>query len=146
MFRRTTQPLILAAALALPGLAMAAQPVIDVYKRASCGCCKEWISHLQANGFTVRAHDVEDPGVVRTKGGIPEKLASCHSATVGKYTVEGHVPASDIKRLLRERPAAAGLSVPGMPMGSPGMEGPRSDPYEVLLVKNGGTSVYKRYP
>lgn len=144
MFRRTTQ-LLIAAVLAGPALASAAQPVIDVYKRATCGCCKEWIAHLQKNGFVVRAHDVDDPGQMRQKGGIPDQHASCHTATVGKYTVEGHVPAGDIKRLLREKPAAAGVTVPGMPMGSPGMEGPRRDAYDVLLVKDARTSVYNRY-
>lgn len=145
MLQRTIRPLLLTAVLALPALSSAAQPVIDVYKRASCGCCKEWIAHLQANGFQVRAHNVDDPGVRRTQRGIADQHASCHTATVGKYAVEGHVPATDIKRLIREKPAATGLAVPGMPMGSPGMEGPRRDAYDVLLVKNGSTAVYSRY-
>lgn len=145
MFRRVTRPLLLAAVLSVPALASAAQPVIDVYKRATCGCCKEWITHLQANGFTVRAHDVDDPGVVRQKGKIADEHASCHTATVGGYTVEGHVPAKEIARLLSEKPTAAGLAVPGMPLGSPGMEGPRRDAYDVLLVNGGRTTVWQRY-
>ncbi|RZA36376.1 MAG: DUF411 domain-containing protein [Lysobacteraceae bacterium] len=135
-----------AALLSLPLLASAAQPVIEVYKTEYCGCCKEWIKHLEANGFTVKAQNVADPGGYRAKFGIPAEYASCHTGRVGGYAVEGHVPASDIKRLLAEKPKARGLAVPGMPAGSPGMEGARKDPYAVLLVKDGGkTSVYKRY-
>lgn len=128
-----------------PLVANAAQPIIDVYKTASCGCCKKWVQHLQSNGFEVRAHDVKDPAVIRRAGGIADKYGSCHTARVGKYIVEGHVPASDIKRLLSTRPRAVGLAVPGMPMGSPGMEGGRSDSYDVLLVKEGSAAVYKSY-
>lgn len=136
----------LAATLAVPLAAGAAQPVIDVYKTETCGCCKGWVKHLEANGFTVRAHDVDNPSDYRAKFGIPEQFASCHTGRVNGYAVEGHVPAAEIKRLLREKPKARGLAVPAMPMGSPGMEGPRRDPYQVLLVKDGGrAAVYKRY-
>lgn len=135
-----------AALLCLPLAASAAQPVIEVYKTEYCGCCKEWIKHLEANGFKVQAHNVADTADYREKFGIPAQYGSCHTGRVGGYAVEGHVPAADIKRLLAEKPKARGLAVPGMPMGSPGMEGPRKDPHEVLLVKDGGkTSVYKRY-
>lgn len=131
---------------ALPLLATAAQPVVEVYKTASCGCCKQWIRHLEEHGFSVKAQDVANPGDYRAKFGIADAHGSCHSARVAGYAVEGHVPASDIKRMLATRPEATGLAVPGMPMGSPGMEGAHSDPYEVLLVKkDGSTSVYKRY-
>jgi len=138
MSRPVLSRLALASLLALPLGAGAANPVIEVYKTASCGCCKGWIKHLEANDFTVRAQDVASTGDYRAKFGIPADYGSCHTARVGGYAVEGHVPASDIKRLLREKPKARGLAVPGMPMGSPGMEGPRSDPYDVLLVKDGG--------
>lgn len=137
---------LMPALIALPLAAGAAQPVIEVYKAATCGCCKQWVKHLEANGFTVKAQDVADPGDYRAKFGIADQHASCHTARVQGYAVEGHVPASDIKRMLGTRPEAVGLAVPGMPMGSPGMEGAHSDPYEVLLVKkDGSTSVYKRY-
>lgn len=136
----------LAVLLSLPLAASAAQPVIEVYKTEYCGCCKEWIKHLEANGFTVKAKDVANPGDYREKFGIPAQYASCHTGHVGGYAVEGHVPASDIKRLLAEKPKARGLAVPGMPMGSPGMEGSRKDAYDVLLVKDGGkSSVYQRH-
>jgi hypothetical protein len=135
-----------AALIALPLAASAAQPVIEVYKSATCGCCKEWVRHLEANGFRVNAHDVANPSDYRAKFGIPDQLGSCHSAKVQGYALEGHVPASDIKRLLAAKPKARGLAVPAMPMGSPGMDGPRKDPYDVYLVQDGGkTSVYKHY-
>lgn len=149
LFKRMSHALMSAlmpALVALPLAAGAAQPVIEVYKTATCGCCKQWVKHLEENGFTVKARDVADPGDYRAKFGIADQHASCHTARVQGYAVEGHVPASDIKRMLGTRPEAVGLAVPGMPMGSPGMEGAHSDPYEVLLVKkDGSTSVYKRY-
>ena len=135
-----------AATLGLPTFAVAALPVIEVYKSASCGCCSEWIRHLEANGFTVRAKNVEMPAQYRKLSGIPDALGSCHTGLVNGYAIEGHVPASEIKQLLREKPKAKGLAVPAMPMGSPGMEGPRKDAYDVLLVNgNGSTEVYKHY-
>lgn len=145
MSRQVLSRFALASLLALPFAAGAANPVIEVYKTATCGCCKQWIKHLEANGFTVKAQDVANTGDYRAKFGIPADYGSCHTARVGGYAVEGHVPASDIKRLLAEKPQARGLAVPGMPMGSPGMEGPRSDPYDVLLVKEGGKAeVYRQ--
>ena len=132
--------------LLLPALASAAAPVIDVYKTASCGCCEEWTKHLKENGFSVKAHNVDDTAGYRQKFGIPAQFGSCHTATVAGYVIEGHVPASDIKRLLASRAKARGLAVPGMPAGSPGMEGGRSDPYDVLLVQaDGRTSVYQHH-
>lgn len=127
--------------------AQAALPPVQVYKSAGCGCCEEWIKHLQVNGFSVQAQDVPDTGVYRQRFGIPQELGSCHTARVAGYALEGHVPAADIKRLLKEKPQAAGLAVPSMPLGSPGMEGPRKDPYDVFLVgKKGERSVYRHYP
>jgi len=134
------------AAMMLSGPALAARDVIEVYKSASCGCCTKWIAHLRANGFEVNAHDVDDIAASRAKLGVPQALGSCHTATVGGYLIEGHVPAKDIQRLLRERPSAAGLAVPGMPRGSPGMEADIRDPYDVLLFRlNGRYAVYQRY-
>lgn len=136
----------LAGALSIPLLAHAAAPMIDVYKSEFCGCCVEWVKHLKANGFTVNSKNVDNPSDYREKGGIPNALGSCHTAMVGGYAIEGHVPASEIKRLLKDKPAAKGLAVPAMPLGSPGMEGPRKDPFDVLLVQaNGRTAVYKHY-
>lgn len=144
MRRRILLQAILAGTLGIHLAASAAAPVVEVYKSATCGCCEGWVKHLQDNGFIVRAQNVADPGVYREKFGIPESLGSCHSALVQGYALEGHVPAADIKRLLAEKPKAKGLAVPAMPMGSPGMEGPRSDPYDVLLVQaNGRHSVYR---
>ena len=121
-------------------------PVIEVYKSASCGCCHLWVDHLRAAGFTVKAQDVPNPSDYRTKYGIPDDLGSCHTGLVAGYALEGHVPAAEIKRLLAERPKARGLAVPGMPLGSPGMEGPRKDPYDVLLIQpDGRPKVYKHY-
>lgn len=146
MNRRTLLQAMLAAPFAAPLLAHAAAPVIDVYKSASCGCCTGWVEHLKKNGFTVRAHDVANPSDYREKAGIPDELGSCHTGMVQGYAIEGHVPAADIKRLLAERPKALGLAVPSMPLGSPGMEGSRNDPYDVFLVlANGRRSVFHHY-
>jgi hypothetical protein len=133
----------------LPALSVTAAPlpVVDVYKSPSCGCCKDWIRHLETNGFKVRAHDTDDVVSHKYRLGVPPGYGACHTAQVGGYLVEGHVPAREIKRLLKDRPKARGLTVPGMPIGSPGMEqGARRDPYEVLLVlPDGGTRTYARY-
>ena len=146
MIRRLASKIALAAALCAPALAMAAAPVIDVFKSASCECCTAWVEHLKTNGFQTRVANVDNPSDYRERGGIPNELGSCHTAMVGGYAIEGHVPASDIKRLLAEKPKAKGLAVPAMPLGSPGMEGPRKDPYNVLLVQaDGSTKVFKHY-
>jgi len=138
------------AAALLPGWAPAAPPLeVQVWKDPSCGCCGDWIRHLQANGFAVK---VDDSGntALRRRLGIDQRYGSCHTALVGGYAIEGHVPAREIKRLLAERPAALGLAVPRMPVGSPGMDGAvyggRKDPYDVLLLaRDGGASVYRSY-
>ncbi len=114
--------------------------VVDVYKSPYCGCCSKWIDHLKAAGFEVRSHDVSDVPASRQQLGMPEQFGSCHTAKVGGYLVEGHVPAADIQRLLREKPKAIGLAAPGMPPGSPGMEGPKPVAYNTLLVRNATTS------
>lgn len=130
----------------LPIPAFAAADVVEVYKSSTCGCCGNWIKHLRANGFEVRAHDVTDSSEYRKRHGVPEALASCHTGLVGGYAIEGHVPAREIKRLLAEKPRAHGLAVPGMPAGSPGMEAPKSDPYDVLLFQRDGRyAYYARY-
>jgi hypothetical protein len=136
----------LACALGAPLLASAAAPVIQVYKSATCGCCTAWVDHLKANGFAVKVQNVANPSDYREKFGMPNDLGSCHTGLAEGYAIEGHVPASEIKRLIAERPMAKGLAVPAMPLGSPGMEGPRNDPYDVLLVRaDGRTSIYKHY-
>ena len=111
---------------------------ITVYKSPSCGCCKKWVSHLRNNGLKVIAIDVKSVVPYKIKHGVTQPLASCHTALVGGYTIEGHVPAADIKRLLKNRPKVKGLTVPGMPMGTPGMEGPRKDAYDVLTFDANG--------
>lgn len=126
----------------------AAGPAVTVYKDPSCGCCALWVKHLEANGFEVTVHNVEDIAEYKQKHGVPLDAQSCHTAVVDGYTIEGHVPAAEIHRLLKERPQAKGLAVPGMPIGSPGMESgtiPNQN-YRVLLFKsNGETSVYSEY-
>ncbi|MCP5249991.1 MAG: DUF411 domain-containing protein [Candidatus Accumulibacter sp.] len=118
-------------------------PRIEVYKNASCSCCGGWVDHLRQNGFEVSSHDVDDVSANRKKLGMPERLGSCHTARVDGYVIEGHVPAGDIQRLLREKPPALGLAVPAMPPGSPGMEGASAVPYDTLLVnRNGSTRVF----
>jgi hypothetical protein len=146
MKRRSLLQAVLLACVLPIGVAQAAPPTIEVYKSAYCGCCAEWVKHLQANGFTVKAHDVADPSDYRARFGVPEAMGSCHTAVVGGYAIEGHVPASEIKRLLAERPKAKGLAVPEMPMGSPGMEGAHKDAYDVLLFQaDGKHTVYRHY-
>ena len=133
------------------GLAAAAQqkaaaaqtlPQVTVYKTSSCGCCRLWVDHLKANGFDVQAMDVSSADVrnVSKIAGLKDQDTSCHTAKVGNYVVEGHVPADDIKRMLKEKPAIAGLAAPGMPQGSPGMEQGVKEPYDVLAFKKDGTS------
>ena len=135
------------ATLALPAWAAPARPRVDVWKDPNCGCCGDWVKHLEAEGFAVRVF-ATGADAARRRLGLPDAYASCHTALVDGYVLEGHVPADDVKRLLRTKPTALGLSVPGMPVGSPGMEmGPRLDPYDVLLVqRDGSTSVFSHYP
>lgn len=130
--------------LLIPG--SAAEADVVVYKSPSCGCCGNWVAHLRANGFTVAVKERYDLTPVKARLGVPEPLESCHTAEVGGYVVEGHVPAADIRRLLAERPQARGLAVPGMPVGSPGMEdGGRREAYRVILFGDKGYSVYARH-
>jgi len=149
----TRRGLLLAAA-ALPVAALARQAtaprvLVEVWKDPNCGCCGDWVKHLQDQGFAVKLHDTGN-NAMRAKLGIPANLGSCHTGWVGGYAVEGHVPAREIRRLLKEKPQAVGLTVPGMPVGSPGMDGAaygdRRDPYDVLLVrKDGSTRVFASY-
>lgn len=116
---------------------------IKVYKDPSCGCCKEWVKHLAANGFKVETMDMPDMSMVKQKYGVTDEIQACHTAVVGDYVVEGHVPADLIKQMLKEKPAIAGLAVPGMPQGSPGMEGATKERYNVLTFDRAGrTTVY----
>lgn len=152
MHTTTTRRFWLIGALMLPLAGMAASPQridMEVWKDPSCGCCKDWIEAMEKAGFSVRLSDTGNKGV-RAQMGLPAKLGSCHTARVDGYVIEGHVPAREIHRLLREKPGAIGLAVPGMTVGSPGMDGPtykgRQDPYQVLLVRrDGSTSVYQKY-
>lgn len=125
----------------IPGAgAMLADPIdIAVYKSPSCGCCKQWVEHLRANSFAVTVHETEDLQPVKSQYQVPEALHACHTAVIGGYVIEGHVPATDIRRLLNERPKARGLAVPGMPDGSPGMEtGGPAEHYDVMLFADSG--------
>lgn len=116
---------------------------VTVYKSPTCGCCKKWVSHLEKNGFSVEVHNQYDVSPIKAQYGVPRRLHSCHTAKVGGYVIEGHVPAEEITRLLEEKPQVTGLAVPGMPMGSPGMEGPRKDAYDVLTFhENGKTTIF----
>ncbi len=133
---------------AWPALAAAEGPV-EVWRSPTCQCCGAWVKHLETNGFTVKV-SAATPSMldsIKRQAGIGEDLAACHTAKIGAYVIEGHVPASDIERLLSERPDALGLAVPGMPVGSPGMEqGDKTEPYDVLLVKKDGTTeVFARH-
>ena len=129
----------------------AASPVVfaEVWKDPGCGCCDDWAKHLEASGFKVKVHD-GGHSAARVKLGVADAYASCHVALIGGYAIEGHVPAREIRRLLQEKPQAIGLSVPGMPVGSPGMDGPvygeRRDAYKVmLLTRDGKARVYQAY-
>jgi hypothetical protein len=152
MNENTTRRSVLAALACLPLASLAQQEpkvLVEVWKAPECGCCEDWARHLQANGFAVKIHNGGNDAM-RAKMGLPDKLASCHTGLVGGYAIEGHVPAREIRRLLKEKPQAVGLTVPGMPVGAPGMDDAaykgRKDPYDVLLVAKGGaTKVYASY-
>lgn len=121
-------------------------PLVKVYKSPTCGCCVKWIEHMEKAGFRVEATDLPDVNVIKNERGIAPRYASCHTAIAGDYVIEGHVPPADVLRLLREQPDVLGLAVPGMPAGSPGMEAPRAQPYDVLALKrDGDASVYSSY-
>jgi hypothetical protein len=133
---------------ALPVLAQAALPEVQVYKSPTCGCCGAWVEHMRKAGFAVKVNEVTDTSAARKRFGMPDRFASCHTATVSGYVLEGHVPASEVKRMLAAKPKAVGLAVPSMPPSAPGMDVPgRNDPYQVLLVDASGQySVYANYP
>ncbi len=124
-------------------------PTVIVYKSPTCGCCTKWAEHLEENGFQVKMEDVQNLSALKNRYRVPTNLRSCHTAVVDGYVVEGHVPAQEVQRLLEERPDVAGITVPGMPVGSPGMEVPGAapQPFEVIAFdKNGNTEVFARYP
>jgi hypothetical protein len=127
--------------------AQATRPQMTVYKSATCGCCSKWVEHMQANGFDVKAINVDDIDKVKRDRGVPADAASCHTAIVNGYIVEGHVPADAVLKVLKEKPAIAGIAVPGMPMGSPGMEVPggQKEAFNIVAFdKAGKTSVYQK--
>jgi hypothetical protein len=124
-----------------------AKPQLTVYKSDTCGCCAKWVEYMQANGFDVKAVDVPDIDKVKAERGVPNAAASCHTAVVNGYVVEGHVPADLVKRMLKEKPAIVGIGAPGMPIGSPGMEMPngQKEPYSIVAFdKAGKTTLYQR--
>jgi hypothetical protein len=139
--------LVGAAALVLgPNALIAADgPVITVHKDPSCGCCSGWVQHLQGAGFVAKVLETRDIDAVKARLGVPDDLAACHTAEISGYIVEGHVPAAALKRLLAEKPKAAGLAVSGMPVGSPGMEGGSPEPYDVVLFGPDGRRTYARF-
>jgi hypothetical protein len=130
-----------------PAFAKAGLPKVTVSKDQSCGCCSGWVDHLKSAGFPVEVRETPEINRIKARLGVPKDLASCHTAEVGGYVVEGHVPADAVKRLLAERPQAKGVAVPGMPVGSPGMEVQGADPetYEVVLFGPSGRSTFARY-
>ncbi len=136
---------LLGALAAVPTRAQAPAPApkMTVYKSPTCGCCAKWVEHIKKAGFAVTVKDMPNVGEVKYARGVPAELASCHTAVVGNYVIEGHVPADVVQKLLKEKPAVAGLAVGGMPMGSPGMEGSYTDRYDVVAFdKNGNKRVY----
>lgn len=120
-----------------------AKPHLSVYKSPTCGCCAKWVEYMEANGFTASVTNMPDVTPIKVSNGLPPHLGSCHTTLIGGYVIEGHVPVADIRRLLKEKPAIAGLAAPGMPAGSPGMDVPNSPPYDIIAFdKSGRTSVY----
>lgn len=140
--QRFTSPIrtvLLSLVLAAPGLALADVTRIEVFKSPYCGCCEKWVEHMRANGFEVVVKDVQNVPAARKAVGMPDRYGSCHTAKVSGYAIEGHVPATDVRKLLRDRPKAIGLAAPGMPQGSPGMETTTPKPYDTLLVRADGS-------
>lgn len=139
--------LLMGGALALAAVPAAAQDRrVTAYKTPWCGCCDGWVAHMRDAGWSVEVVEREDLAPIRARYGVPDRYAGCHTAVVGIYTVEGHVPASDVARLLRERPQAVALAAPGMPAGSPGMEAAGRQPYVTLLIDKGGqATVFGRH-
>ncbi|MBP2647837.1 MAG: hypothetical protein H6Q77_1461 [Gemmatimonadetes bacterium] len=137
---------IAAAVVATVAATPAPRTELVVYKSATCGCCNKWVDYLRKQGFSVVAHDTSDMTAVKAELGVPDALSSCHTAIVGGYVIEGHVPVSDIARLLKEHPKVVGLSVPGMVTGSPGMEGGVPEHYKVVAFDaRGNTTVFASY-
>ena len=125
-----------------------AVPLVDVFKSPTCGCCAMWVEHMKANGFNVRTTEINDLTEIKKSRGVPDQVQSCHTAVVNGYVVEGHVPAADVHRLLKEKPAIAGIAVGGMPVGSPGMEypGTKAQAYDVMSFdKTGATRVFAKH-
>lgn len=144
--RRSLVGLLAAAALTGPTAAAVAQETtVTVHKDPNCRCCTGWVQHLRESGFTVRVEETSDLDAIRTRLGVPPDLAACHTAEVAGYVVEGHVPGAAVRRLLAERPNAKGVAVPGMPTGSPGMEGGRPAPYSVMLFGSDGQRPFMRF-
>lgn len=136
--RRVLAALTLVAACSA-GAAAAAEAEVVMYKDPNCGCCSKWADHMREHGFMVKEVPSREMGLIKSEAGVPRELSSCHTAKVGRYIVEGHVPAADVKRLLAEQPEVAGLAAPGMPMGSPGMEGPYpADRFDVISYDAAG--------
>ena len=145
MMSRVLAIAVVTAAVSTAGVASAQRqapqgPTVQVYKLSTCGCCASWVQHLEANGFTTRVMNFDDLSEIKATHNVPRPAQSCHTATVDGYVIEGHVPAADVRRLLKERPAVLGLAVPGMPIGSPGMEVPnvKPVPYDVMSFDSDG--------
>jgi hypothetical protein len=134
-----------AAVCATTGSQAAEEQIVTVYKDPTCGCCSGWVSHLQQAGFTVKTIETADLEPIKMRLGVPNDLAACHTAQIGGYVIEGHVPATALKRLLDDKPSAIGLAVPGMPVGSPGMEEGSAEPYEVVMFGLAGRRTYMRF-
>jgi hypothetical protein len=145
--RRAAITFLVSAGFVVSGAKLRAetQPVVTVYKDPSCGCCSGWARHMTAAGFTVTVIETTNVDVVKARLGVPDKLASCHTAEISGFAIEGHVPAPTIMRLLSEKPAAKGLAVPGMPAGAPGMDGSSREIYEVILFGDDGEKIFARY-
>ena len=149
---RSTVIAFVVSALALFGVAAAQQktagPLVEVFKSPTCGCCAQWVEHMRKSGFNVRTTDVNDLTVIKKSRGVPADVQSCHTAVINGYVVEGHVPPADVHRMLKEKPAIAGIAVGGMPIGSPGMETPyvKAEPYNVMSFdKSGATRVFAKH-
>lgn len=136
---------VLALGMLPAALAQGALPLVTVYQSPTCGCCGEWVKHMRASGFRVETRDMDDVTPIRRRLGVPGELLSCHTATVGGYAIEGHVPATDVKRLLREGTRVKGLAVPGMVIGSPGMEQGPAQPYATMAFDEHGHRVFERH-
>jgi hypothetical protein len=135
------------ASLSGVSLLHASAPTMVISKDPNCGCCSGWVEHIRVAGFGTRIHEVNDLGPIKARLSVPPALASCHTAEIGGYVIEGHVPASAVRRLLAEKPSAIGLAVPGMPVGSPGMEVPGSpdEKYDVILFGPSGQRVFATF-